>query len=50
MEGIFVNGTARFFTFSLIKEGDSKKVLPFKMPLEPIYIKNFCFNDQKCIL
>jgi hypothetical protein len=50
MEGIFVNGTAHFFTFSLIKEGASKKVLPLKMPLEPICNKNFCFNDKKCIL
>jgi hypothetical protein len=34
-----------FFTFSSIIEGTSKKVLQFLMPLEPIYNKNFYFNE-----
>jgi hypothetical protein len=38
-----------FLTFSLIVKGTSKKVLQFLMPLEPIYDKNFCFNEQKCL-
>jgi hypothetical protein len=36
-----------FLTFSCIIEGAYKKVLQFFMPLEPIYNKNFCFNEQK---
>jgi len=32
-----------FVKFSLIIEGASKKVSPFKMSLEPINKKNFCF-------
>jgi hypothetical protein len=32
------------FIFSI--EVTSKKVLQFLMPLEPIYDKNFCFNEQ----
>jgi hypothetical protein len=45
---IWLNGTAHLLPFSFIKEGDSKKVLKVLMPLEPIYDKNFCFNEQKC--
>jgi hypothetical protein len=33
-------------TTFLIIEGASKKVLQFFMPLEPIYNKNFSFNEQ----
>ncbi len=40
------NGTVCFLTFSFIIEGASKKVPQFLMPLEPIYNKNFCFNEQ----
>ncbi len=36
-----------FPSFSSIIEGATKKVLHFWMPLEPIYNKNFCFNEQK---
>jgi hypothetical protein len=39
------NGTDSFFKFSFIIEGTSKKVLQFLMPLEPIYNKNFYFNE-----
>jgi len=35
-----------FLTFSFVIVGTSKKVLQFLMPLEPIYNKNFCFNEQ----
>jgi hypothetical protein len=41
------NGIARFFTFSIIIEGASKKALQFLMMLKPIYNKNFCFNEKK---
>ncbi len=36
-----------FLTFSFIKEGTSKKVLQFLMPLNPIYNKSACFYKQK---
>jgi hypothetical protein len=39
----------RFFTFSLIIEGTTEKVLQFIMPLELIYSKNFGFIEPKCI-
>ncbi len=37
-------------TFSFITEGASKKVLQILMPMETINNKNFCFNEQKCLL
>jgi hypothetical protein len=39
-----------FLTFSFIIEGASKKVSQFLMPLEPIYNKKNCFNEQKYLL
>jgi hypothetical protein len=36
-----------FLTFSFIKEGASKKVLQFLMPLNSIYTKSACFYKQK---
>ncbi len=38
------------FIFPFIIEGAAKKVFQFIMPMEPIYNKNICFNEQKCIL
>ncbi len=38
------------FTFSCFEEGASKKLLQFLMPLEPICNKNFCVNEQNCLL
>ncbi len=35
---------------SVFIDNASKKVLQFLMPVEPIYSKNFCFNEQKCLL
>jgi hypothetical protein len=37
----------RFFTFSLIIEGTTEKVLQFIMPLKSIYSKNLCFDEEK---
>jgi hypothetical protein len=31
-------------------KGTSKKVLQFFVQMEPIYNKNFCFNEQKSFL
>ncbi len=42
-----INGTARFFAFSLIIEGTTEKVLQFTMPLKSINDKNLCFDQQK---
>ncbi len=42
------NGTAHFFTFSLIVEGGTEKVSQFIMPLKSIYNKNFGFIQLKC--
>jgi hypothetical protein len=39
-----------FLTFSFIIEDASEQVLQFLMPLEPIYSKNLCFIEQKCLL
>jgi hypothetical protein len=39
------NGT--FFTFPLIIEGTTEKVLQFKMPVKSIYDKNLDFIKQK---
>jgi hypothetical protein len=39
-----------FLTSSFIIEGASKKVLQFLIPEEPIYNKNICFNEQKCLV
>ncbi len=39
-----------FFTFSLIIEGTTEKVLKFKMPLKSVYDRNFGSIKQKCIL
>jgi hypothetical protein len=36
------------FSFSLIIEGDTEKVLQFKMPLKSIWNKSFGFIEQKC--
>ncbi len=33
-----------------VKEGATKKVSPFMMPLEPIYNKHFGFNDRNVFL
>ncbi len=38
-----------FFSFSLIIEGTTEKVLQFIMPLKLIYNKNFGFIELKCI-
>ncbi len=40
----------RFSYIFIFIEGTSKKVLQCLTPLEPIYIKNVCFNEQKCLL
>jgi len=37
------------FAFSSIKEGTTEKMLQGIMSLKPIYNKNFCFVEQKCI-
>ncbi len=42
-----INGTARFFAFSLIIDGITNKVFQFIMPLKPIYNRNFGFIEQK---
>jgi hypothetical protein len=39
-----------FLTFSFIIEDASEQVLQFLMPLEPIYSKNLCFYEHKCLL
>jgi hypothetical protein len=39
-----------FLTFSHMIEGTSKRVMQFLMPLETICNKNFCLNEQKCLL
>ncbi len=36
----------RIYYIIIYKEGPSKKVLQFFMPLEPIYNKNFCFDEH----
>jgi len=38
-----------FYKNKLI-EGTSKKVFQILMPLEPIYNKKICFDEQKCLL
>ncbi len=37
------------YIFCII-QGASKKVLQFLMTQEPIYNKNFCFNEQKWLI
>jgi hypothetical protein len=44
------NGIARFFSFSIIVEGTSKKAMQFLMTLKPIYNKNFGFIEKMYIL
>ena len=44
-----INQTAHLFTFSLIIDGATEKVLQFMMPLKSIRNKNFGFMEQKCI-
>jgi hypothetical protein len=44
------NGTARFFTFSLVIEGTTEKVLQFKMPVSSIYNQNLGFIEQKNVI
>ncbi len=39
-----------FLHLRLVKRVPLKKVLQFLMPLEPIYNKNFCFDEQKSLL
>ncbi len=43
------NGTTHFFTFSLIIDGATEKILPFTMPLKSVFNRNFVFIKQKCI-
>jgi hypothetical protein len=38
------------FSFSIIKEGTTEKVLQFIMPLDSIYNKNLGFIEQKTYL
>ncbi len=45
-EVLWHNNRVHGFTFPSIIEGTSKKVLQFLMPQEPIYNKNFYFNEQ----
>ncbi len=35
------------FAFSVLQEVTTEKVLQFKMPLKPIYNRNFGFVEQK---
>ncbi len=35
------------FAFSVLQEVTTEKVLQFKMPLKPIYNRNFGFIEQK---
>jgi hypothetical protein len=49
-EGSFEKVNSAFITVSFIIRGTSKKVLQFLMPKEPIYNKNFCLKNQKCML
>ncbi len=39
----------RIFSLSFIIEGTTEKLLQFKMPMEAICYKNFCFKDQNVI-
>ncbi len=41
------NGTARFFAFSIIKEGTTEKALQFIMPLKSLYKQNLGLIEQK---
>ncbi len=45
-----LNGIACFFTFSLIIEGTTEKVLQFIIPLKSIYNENLGFSEQEFIL
>jgi hypothetical protein len=42
-----LNGTARFFAFSLIIEGTKEKLSLFITPLKSIYNKNVGFTEEK---
>jgi hypothetical protein len=44
------NGTAHFPTVSFIIEGTTRQVSNLVMSLESILNKNFCVDEQKCIL
>jgi len=46
---LLLNGTAHFFTSSLIIDGRTEKVWPLTMPLKSIFIKKCRFNEQKCV-
>ncbi len=50
-QGIFITGIIEQLVFALLLniEVSTEKVQQLKMPLEPIYTENFCFNEQKCI-
>jgi hypothetical protein len=49
LKGVFqINGTARFFAFSLIIEGTTEKALKFFMLIMSIFNQNLGFNKKKC--
>ncbi len=47
---IYYNGTARFFTFSLIIEGTTEKVPQLKMPVKSINKKTLGSLNKKCYI
>ncbi len=47
MQKCLIEWNSLFLTISFIKEGTSKKVLQFLMPLEPNYHKSSSFYKQK---
>jgi hypothetical protein len=44
-----LNGTAHFFTLTLITYGSTEKVWPLTMSLKSTFNKNCRFNEQKCV-
>jgi hypothetical protein len=47
-KNVLLNGTARFFAFSLIIEGTTEKVLQFSMLILSILNQNLGFDEKMC--
>jgi hypothetical protein len=47
--GITIKNIILSFSFSLIIEGTTEKVLEFLIPFKSVYHKNNCFNAQKIV-